>query len=68
MKSALLILGAIAVVALAIAAVAASKPDKAVVAQGNYLVNRVNEIVLDMEKAATEVVNIVCDSPGLRSQ
>jgi biopolymer transport protein ExbB len=34
----------------------------------NYLVNRVNEIVLDMEKAATESVNIVCDSAGPRSQ
>ena len=30
----------------------------------NYLVNRVNEIVLDMEKAATEIVNIVTESPG----
>jgi biopolymer transport protein ExbB len=27
----------------------------------NYLVSRVNSIVLDMERAATEVVNIVCD-------
>jgi biopolymer transport protein ExbB len=31
----------------------------------NYLVNRVNGIVLDMEKAATEIVNIVSElSPG----
>ena len=29
----------------------------------NYLVKRVNEIVLDMEKAATEIVNIIGD-PG----
>ncbi len=34
----------------------------------NYLVNRVNEIVLDMERAATEIVNIVSDSPGPRNQ
>ena len=27
----------------------------------NYLVSRVNDIVLDMEKAATEIVNIVTD-------
>src|SRR5947208_13370098 len=27
----------------------------------NYLVSRVNAIVLDMEKAAGEIVNIVCD-------
>ena len=27
----------------------------------NYLVNRVNEIVLDMEKAASEIVNIVTE-------
>ena len=27
----------------------------------NYLVSRVNAIVLDMEKAATEIVNIVTD-------
>ncbi len=33
----------------------------------NYLVNRVNEIVLDMERAATEIVNIVSDSAGPRS-
>src|SRR3954467_737460 len=33
----------------------------------NYLVSRVNSIVLDMERAATEIVNIVTDtaSPGL---
>jgi biopolymer transport protein ExbB len=30
----------------------------------NYLVSRVNNIVLDMEKAATEIVNIVTDSPS----
>jgi biopolymer transport protein ExbB len=29
----------------------------------NYLVNRVNEIVLDMEKAANEIVNIVTEPP-----
>src|SRR5438270_225920 len=34
----------------------------------NYLVSRVNEIVLDMEKAATEIVNIVSDTPGQRGQ
>ena len=33
----------------------------------NYLVNRVNEIVLDMEKAANEIVNIVTEPPALRS-
>ncbi len=30
----------------------------------NYLVSRVNSIVLDMERAATEIVNIVIDSGG----
>ncbi len=30
----------------------------------NYLVSRVNEIVLDMEKAATEIVNIVTEAPN----
>lgn len=30
----------------------------------NYLVNRVNEIVLDMERAATEIVNIVTEKAG----
>src|SRR2546423_9889608 len=30
----------------------------------NYLVSRVNAIVLDMEKAATEIVNIVTDLPA----
>jgi biopolymer transport protein ExbB len=30
----------------------------------NYLVSRVNDIVLDMEKAATEIVNIVTEEPG----
>ena len=29
----------------------------------NYLVSRVNDIVLDMERAATEIVNIVCEEP-----
>jgi biopolymer transport protein ExbB len=28
----------------------------------NYLVNRVNSIVLDMEKASTEILNIVSSS------
>jgi biopolymer transport protein ExbB len=30
----------------------------------NYLVNRVNGIVLDMERAATEVLNIVAEPPA----
>ena len=30
----------------------------------NYLVSRVNSIVLDMERAATEIVNIVTDTNG----
>lgn len=30
----------------------------------NYLVNRINEIVLDMERAATEIVNIVLEKPA----
>ncbi len=30
----------------------------------NYLVSRVNSIVLDMEKAATEIVNIVSEMPS----
>ena len=30
----------------------------------NYLVSRVNAIVLDMEKAATEIVNIVAEPPA----
>ena len=30
----------------------------------NYLVSRVNAIVLDMEKAATEIVNLVTETPG----
>jgi biopolymer transport protein ExbB len=30
----------------------------------NYLVSRVNSIVLDMERAATEIVNIVADTAG----
>ena len=29
----------------------------------NYLVSRVNDIVLDMEKSATEIVNIVTEEP-----
>jgi len=33
----------------------------------NYLVNRVNEIVLDMERAASEIVNIVTEKPGPKS-
>ncbi len=30
----------------------------------NYLVSRVNAIVLDMEKAATEITNILADTNG----
>jgi biopolymer transport protein ExbB len=30
----------------------------------NYLVSRVNSIVLDMERAATEIVNIVTETPA----
>ena len=30
----------------------------------NYLVSRINKIVLDMERAATEIVNIVSDQNG----
>lgn len=33
----------------------------------NYLVSRVNSIVLDMERAATEIVNIVTETPSSRS-
>ena len=33
----------------------------------NYLVSRVNSIVLDMEKAATEILNIVNDLPSSRT-
>jgi len=33
----------------------------------NYLVSRVNSIVLDMERAATEIVNILTETPALRS-
>jgi biopolymer transport protein ExbB len=33
----------------------------------NYLVSRVNGIVLDMEKAATEVINIVTELPGSKN-
>jgi len=32
----------------------------------NYLVSRVNSIVLDMERAATEIVNIVTENGSLR--
>ena len=34
----------------------------------NYLVSRVNSIVLDMEKAATEIVNIVAETPGFKGK
>jgi biopolymer transport protein ExbB len=34
----------------------------------NYLVSRVNDIVLDMEKAATEIVNIVSEDLGKNGQ
>src|SRR5688572_11352363 len=34
----------------------------------NYLVSRVNAIVLDMEKAATEITNILADTLGRKSQ
>ena len=30
----------------------------------NYLVSRVNSIVLDMEQASTEILNIVTESSG----
>ena len=30
----------------------------------NYLVSRINDIVLDMERAATEIVNIVTEAPA----
>ncbi|HEX4263957.1 MAG TPA: MotA/TolQ/ExbB proton channel family protein [Verrucomicrobiae bacterium] len=33
----------------------------------NYLVSRVNSIVLDMERAATEIVNIVTETPAKTS-
>ena len=32
----------------------------------NYLVNRVNSIVLDMERAGTEIVNIVTETSGAK--
>jgi len=32
----------------------------------NYLVSRVNSIVLDMERAATEIVNIVSETPAAK--
>lgn len=34
----------------------------------NYLVHRVNEIVLDMERAAAEIVNIVTEKPGQQTR
>jgi biopolymer transport protein ExbB len=34
----------------------------------NYLVSRVNAIVLDMEKAAGEIVNIVSESPATKAE
>jgi biopolymer transport protein ExbB len=34
----------------------------------NYLVSRVNEIVLDMEKAATEIANIVTEGANRKGQ
>ena len=34
----------------------------------NYLVSRVNAIVLDMEKAATEITNILADTLGRKVQ
>lgn len=33
----------------------------------NYLVSRVNSIVLDMERAATEIVNIVTETPMIKT-
>jgi len=30
----------------------------------NYLISRINDIVLDMERAATEIVNIVTETPA----
>jgi biopolymer transport protein ExbB len=33
----------------------------------NYLVHRVNSIVLDMERAATEIVNIVTERPAQKA-
>src|SRR6267378_1094926 len=33
----------------------------------NYLVNRVNSIVLDMERAGTEIVNIVAETGGAKA-
>lgn len=33
----------------------------------NYLVNRINSVVLDMERAATEIVNVVTESSALKS-
>lgn len=39
----------------------------ALLAGHNYLVNRVNSIVLEMERAATEIINIVTDGNGGKS-
>ena len=33
----------------------------------NYLVSRVNSIVLDMERTATEIVNIVSETNGVKN-
>jgi biopolymer transport protein ExbB len=33
----------------------------------NYLVSRINKIVLDMERAAAEIVNIVTENGGSKS-
>ena len=33
----------------------------------NYLVSRINTIVLDMEKAATDIVNIVMEKPAQKA-
>jgi len=33
----------------------------------NYLVSRINKIVLDMERAAAEIVNIVTENGGAKS-
>jgi biopolymer transport protein ExbB/TolQ len=33
----------------------------------NYLVSRINKIVLDMERAAGEIINIVTENGGPKS-
>ena len=33
----------------------------------NYLVSRVNQIVLDMEKSSTEIINLVTEKPGAKN-